>query len=102
MFGFTTQMKLQVSLITRTKRVIEEKGSISCPVSCITRYVPWPRKEHHGQSTMGRAPWAEHHGHSTLLDCQRGGWALFQVSVHLTTKEHCSDSTSWNTIDDKQ
>jgi len=77
MFGFTTQMKLQVSLITRTERVIEEKGSISCPVSCITRYVPWPRKEHHG--------------HSTLLDCQRGGWALSYETtgtVSSTDREH--------------
>ena len=28
------------------------------------------------------------HGRSTLLVCQRGGWALFRLFPHLTTKEH--------------
>ena len=27
------------------------------------------------------------HGQSTLQVCQRGGWALFRVALHLTTKE---------------
>ena len=27
------------------------------------------------------------HGRSTLQVCQRGGWALFRVFPHLTTKE---------------
>ena len=32
--------------------------------------------------------WKSAHGWSTLQVCQRGGWALFRLFSHLTTKEH--------------
>ena len=32
--------------------------------------------------------WKRAHGWGTLQVCQRGGWALFRLFLHLTTKEH--------------